>query len=168
MWWPRLKLPFGSKQQFLFGHSFLIFDLPEEKYGHHTALVWHSPKMAHYKVVARFGRFEKEIAEAELLGEIRMSRPYSMDRLEKDADSVQRMYGCAEGRDLFDALKTHRKELRGEDVGTVGVYLVEVMTRRADLLFNGNKSSLPSGYLTSEDGILAKRRSLFFHRTKIF
>ncbi|KAF7363801.1 hypothetical protein MSAN_01038000 [Mycena sanguinolenta] len=157
MWWPRTTLPWKK-----FHHSFLIFDLPEEKYGHHTALVWHGPKAAHCKVVLRFGRFEKEIADAELLGEIRMSRPYGMDSLEKDVNSnisqPVHLLGYKfqtedhTGKELFDALKAYRKELRGGDVDAVAVYLVEVVTRRECLLFDGKKSSLPSGYLTYYTG----------------
>ncbi|KAJ7803329.1 hypothetical protein B0H14DRAFT_1641050 [Mycena olivaceomarginata] len=52
-------------------HTFLVFALPAEKYGHHTALIWHRPKDTYGRVVgAHFGRrFEKkEITNAGFLG----------------------------------------------------------------------------------------------------
>ncbi|KAJ7311436.1 hypothetical protein DFH08DRAFT_897620 [Mycena albidolilacea] len=138
-------------------HMFLIFDLPEEKYGHHTALVWHRPKQTYRKVVAHFGRFEKEIMNAEFLGEVRMSRPYAGDELEEDAiaaDPRAGWDGCG-GVKVFEALKKHRERLQGEDVAPVAVYLVKVRTKRGNLLYDGDKSHLPSGYLTFYPGKVA-------------
>ncbi|KAF7338009.1 hypothetical protein MVEN_02024800 [Mycena venus] len=149
--------PFGEK----FSHDFLVLAIPEEKYGHHTALVWHGPKQSYHKVVARFGRMEREIANAELLGEIRMSRPYEMDQLERDADSLTKGMTFAGptanshheyARHLFTKLKDHREGLKGESVVLVAVYMVEVRTNRENVLFDGQKASLPSGYLTYYTG----------------
>jgi hypothetical protein len=61
---PAFSLPFGQK----FNHNFLVLNIPEEKYRHHTVLVWHSPKKRFCKVVARFRYMEKEIANAGAVG----------------------------------------------------------------------------------------------------
>jgi hypothetical protein len=139
-------LPFTER----FDHTFLVFALPEEKYGHHTALVWHRPKETYRRVVAHFGRFEKEITNAEFLGEVRMARPYAGDALEEDAATVDPRAGWddRDGVIVFEALKKYREGLRGGDVAPVAVYLVKVRTKRENLLYDGDKSYLPSGYLT--------------------
>ncbi|KAJ6531313.1 hypothetical protein B0H19DRAFT_1082242 [Mycena capillaripes] len=137
-----------------YNHEFLVFGVPEEKYGHHTALVWHKPKDSYRKAVAVFGRMEKEIAKAELLGEIRMSRPYAWDELEEDATSLDRNWvkGAGGGTRVFEQLEKHTKNLKGESIIPVAVYLVKVKTNRRHLLFDGQKATLPSGYLTFYTG----------------
>jgi hypothetical protein len=136
--------PFGKK----YDHEFLVLGVPEEKYGHHTALVWHQPKKTYRKVVAVFGRMEKEIADADILGEIRLSN--SWDELETNATSLDANWvkGRGSGERLFEKLVKHTKELKGENIISVAVYLVKVRTNRKTLLFDEQKSSLPSGYLT--------------------
>ncbi|KAJ7161738.1 hypothetical protein C8R46DRAFT_1105349 [Mycena filopes] len=142
---PKLDLdwfrpPFGEK----YYHDFLLFAVPEEKYGHHTAVVWHEPKNVFRKVVAVFGRMEKEIAGAELLGDILMKRPYQWDELEK----APREGHWTDGGRVFQFLQRKTGNLQGENVVPVAVYLVKVKTNRKSLLYDGQKSSLPSGYLT--------------------
>ncbi|KAJ6490597.1 hypothetical protein C8R47DRAFT_1071001 [Mycena vitilis] len=147
MHFPRLSAllpPYGKRYDHR--HEFLVFAVPEEKYGHHTALVWHQPKRTYRKVVATFGRMEKEIVNAELLGEIRMPRPYAWDELEDASAAGMEHYSKKEaGQGLFDRLKKLTEESKGIPVA---VYLVKVRTNRDDLLFDGQNATLPSGYLT--------------------
>ncbi|KAF7337993.1 hypothetical protein MVEN_02023200 [Mycena venus] len=144
-----LSLPFGRKYK----QEFLIFGVPEEKYGHHTAFVWHEPKKTYRKVVATFGRMEKEIADADFLGQIRMMTTSSWDKLEKEANSLSSDWTMtakrAGGKRLFAGLRERMEEgVKEEGAALVAVYLVKVKTTREHLLFDGKKASLPSGYLT--------------------
>ncbi|KAJ7096487.1 hypothetical protein C8R43DRAFT_264038 [Mycena crocata] len=147
-----LKMPFAKPQEnFYYHHHFLIFAVPEDRYGHHTILVPHKPRNSYRKVVAVFRRMEEEIANAELLGEIRMKKPYQWDEMEHSAKvaGVKTWSLTPEcGRGLYEKLREQRQSLNGDDVISVAVYLAEVQTNRPDLLFDGQEASLPSGYLT--------------------
>lgn len=152
--------------------EFLVFGVPQEKFGHYTALVYHPPKQAFRVVVCRFGRMAKEIADAELLGEIRMRRPYAWDEVEEATEvfvelktKPQVVAASADGRlsavntrymgdpqldgeGLFTILRRQNQDLQGKDVAPVAVYLVKVVTNRKGLLFDGEDATLPPGYLT--------------------
>ncbi|KAK7038063.1 hypothetical protein R3P38DRAFT_2904216 [Favolaschia claudopus] len=135
----------GSKVK----HQFLVFDFPQEKYGHHTALVWHEPKNKYCMVVARFGRMRKEIADAEFLGEIDLRTPHASD-VEDQANALDTHYMTA--KSLFEELARSGQRGNKLALGTAAVYLVQVRTRHFRLLYDGSKASLPSGYLTFYTG----------------
>ncbi|KAJ7137695.1 hypothetical protein C8R44DRAFT_975697 [Mycena epipterygia] len=140
-----------SKSAEEYYHEFLVLSVPEEKYGHHTVLVWHWPKQCYRKVVAVFGRMEKPIANAELLGQIRMRTPYPWDGLEGDATTSAKASTFIKGtsaKPVFAKLEEQTRDLKGEDVVPVAVYLAKVKTNRRQLLYDGPESSLPEGYLT--------------------
>ncbi|KAJ7137698.1 hypothetical protein C8R44DRAFT_847812 [Mycena epipterygia] len=147
-------------------HEFLVFGVPEDKYGHHTVLVHHPPTNTFRKVVAVFGRMQEDIAKAQLLGEIRMRKPYAWEELEQVANPPNQLQragkppidiyitglDCA-AESTFGKLEEYarRQDLRrgdGENVVPVAVYLAKVTTNRSQLLYDGPESNLPEGYLT--------------------
>lgn len=147
--------------EYHYQHEFLIFGVPEDRYGYHTVLAFHQPKYAYRKVVATFGRLEGAMANAELVGEIYMRRPYAWEDIERAMKPPSQLpregrppvdifitgLGCA-GESLFKRLKAYTQRPQGDDVIPVAVYLAKVRTNRVDLLFDGSGSSLPEGYLT--------------------
>nr|GAT54613.1 predicted protein [Mycena chlorophos] len=104
-------------------HEFFVLDVPGEKYGHHVVLAYHAPKRTFRKVVAVWGRMEKEIAAAK---SIRW-----------------------DGARFVQRLGARRTQMQGKPgVVDVPVYLVKVKSRRKNVLYDGEKDALPSGYLT--------------------
>ncbi|KAJ7074143.1 hypothetical protein C8F01DRAFT_1099396 [Mycena amicta] len=143
-----------------FYHEFFLLDVPEEKYGQHIALVYHKPKGTFRKVVAVFGRMEKEISAAKCIGSVSLWYPFdnTWEELEKDANWCKSNASTGtDAAEIFRLLQRRRSESLREGSSVVdvdvAVYLVKVKTTRKDVLYDGDKTSLPRGYLTYVDSV---------------